>query len=104
MSEQNFNVQAAPNESKIQGKIVKIKKDLESMAEIWQVKIEKSFDVKGMLNFTKSRLGDSIKIYVPLDKESKFKEGNFIEAIVTYQGDETGGVFFIAGNNIKLVR
>src|SRR5688572_19889835 len=104
MSEQNFYVQAAPNKSKIQGKIVKIEKDKESMAEIWEVKVEKSFDVEKAPNFTKSRTGNSIKICLPLDKKSKFKEGDLIEAVIFYQGDETGGVFFVDDNGVQLIR
>jgi hypothetical protein len=103
MSEQSFNVQAAPNESKIQGKIVKINKDTESMSQVWDVKIEKSVDVKGMPNFTKSRLGNSVKIYLPLDIKGKFKKGDLIEASVTFQGDEAGGVFFAVDDEIQKV-
>ncbi len=62
MNNQDFNVVAAPNKSKIQGKIVKIKYDIEGGTEVLHVKVEKSYDVEGMPNFTNLHIGKSIKI------------------------------------------
>ena len=105
MNEQSFNVQSAPNKSKIRGKIIKIEKDSKLMTTIWQVEVDKSFDVEGMLNFTKLRIGNTIKIYMPLEKEEeKFEEGDLIGALVSFQGDETGGVFFVEDKSIQLIK
>jgi hypothetical protein len=101
MNNQNFNVQAAPNKSRIRGKVVKIVKDKKLGAKLWQVKVEESYDVNGMPNFTKSRVGDFIKIYTAIDDKSAVKVGEGIEISVTYQADETGGVFFIADNDAQ---
>lgn len=98
MEEQNFKVKSAPNKSKIRGKVIKIENNPKLGATVLQIKVEESYDVDGMLNFTKSRVGSIIKICIPADERNEIKKNQEIEETVSFEGDESGGIFFIVDN------
>lgn len=95
MGEQNFKVNSAPNKSKIRGRVIKIENDSMLGAKLLHVKVEESNDVDEMLNFTKSKVGNIIKICIPADEGSEIKKNQEIEVPVSFEGDEGGGIFFI---------
>ena len=47
-----------------------------------------------LANLARSRVGESIPIYVHPDLKEKIQAGDLIEARIFFEGDERGGVFF----------
>lgn len=80
---------AAPNNSKVKGKIRNIKRN----SKIWiELEVIDSTDVEALPNFTKSHIGSLISIIIE-PEFGEVKIGNMIEAFVEYMGDEHGGIF-----------
>jgi hypothetical protein len=81
---------AAPNNSKIKGKIRNMKRNSKISVEM---EVIDSNDVDALPNFTKRHIGSDIPIIFEPESEAKLKIGDVIEAFVEYLGDEHGGLF-----------
>jgi hypothetical protein len=95
-----YGVPAAPNESVIRGKLVQVRPAPGGAGSIWDVEVIESRDVEPLANFTRSRVGESIAVYVHPDLKKKLEPGDLIEARVFFQGDERIGVFFLKDDDV----
>src|SRR4051812_17481446 len=96
-----YSVPAAPNESVIHGKVTQVRPAPGGAGSIWDVEVIESKDVEPLANFTRSRVGESVAVYVHPDLEKKIEPGDLIEARVFFQGDERSGVFFLKGDDVS---
>jgi hypothetical protein len=95
-------VPAAPNETKVRGKVVSVEPGPEGVGSAWQVELHEADDVGDMPNMARARVGDTITVLVhPKVKESP-AEGEAIQAQITYQGDERGGAFFLSPDDVRI--
>lgn len=83
-------VGAAPNNSIIRGKIKHIKKNSKVFVELTVID---SFNINGLPNFTRNRIGENIELLMDESDVSNLKEGMEVEFYVKYVGDEKGGLF-----------
>ena len=81
---------AAPNNSRIKGKIRNIKRNSKITVDL---EVIDSNDVEGLPNFIKHHIGSVISVVFEPESEAKLKVGDIIESFVEYLGDERGGVF-----------
>ena len=68
---------------------------------IWDVEVIESKDVEPLANFTRSRVGESISVYIHPDLNKTIKPGDLLKARVFFQGDERSGVFFLKGDDVS---
>lgn len=85
-----YMVGAAPNNSIIRGKIKHIKKNSKVFVELTVID---SFNINGLPNFTRNRIGENIELLMDESDVSNLKEGMEVEIYVKYVGDEKGGLF-----------
>ena len=85
---------AIPNDSLIKARIVDISRtDERNFPIIANLKILDSEDVNDMSNFTKDKIGQTIKVY--FRQEDEFKLTDTVNDVhVEFSGDERGGRFF----------
>lgn len=95
-----YNVSAAPNESVIRGRVLRVQPAPGGTGTVWDVELEEAEYVGDLANLARSRVGECISIYVHPDLKVKIKEGDLIEARIFYEGDERGGVFFLKGEDV----
>ena len=95
-----FEVPAAPNGSAIRGKVLGIKETSEG-GQVWEVLLEESKDLGSLPNFTKSRIGETISVYLAPETGVMVRESDDIEAHVSFHGDEHGGAFYIADGSVR---
>lgn len=99
MDEQQLRgITAAPNESKVCGALVKVERGPEGVGYVWKIRVDESYDINGLPNFTKDRVGKIIPIYVPPEMGKDYKEADMVKVHVSFQGDERGGAFFLVEN------
>jgi hypothetical protein len=96
-----YAVRAAPNESRIRGRLVKVAPGPEGVGELWKVKVDESEDIGGMSNFGRARVGETISVFVHPYLKRRFSESDQIEARISFQGDEAGAEFFLIGNDVR---
>jgi hypothetical protein len=96
-----YAVPAAPNESVIHGKVVQVRPAPGGAGTIWDVEVIESKDVEPRANFTRSRVGESIAVYVHPDLKKKIEPGDLVKARVFFQGDERSGVFFLKDDDVS---
>jgi len=95
-------VPVAPNDSLVTAKVLDHAIDTTSGQTLYILIIEilSSEDVAGMPNFTKDKVGQSIKVYSKLEFSADLV-GKTIRANVSLVGDERGGKYWIA--NIEVI-
>jgi hypothetical protein len=103
MDSQRFGVNAAPNESKIRGKIVKIDPGPEGLGSIWTIEVSETEDIDNLPNFARRYVGKLISVLVHPEMKKEIKEFDIIEAHLTFQGDERGGEFFLIDDKVRHV-
>jgi hypothetical protein len=81
---------AAPNKSKVKGKINGIKRNSQTVVSL---EIISSEDVEGLPNFTKSRVGTTIEVKYDKENASHLQKDALLQSYVEYVGDEYGGMF-----------
>jgi hypothetical protein len=96
-----MGVPAAPNASRVRGRLLSIEPGEEGQGTIWKVKVDASLDVDKLPNFARAHIGKVIEIIVPPDCRHKVVRGYNIEARVAYDGDERGGAFFLIENDVR---
>ncbi len=101
---QPFSAPVAPNESIIRGKIIRVGQLPDNAGSTWDVMVKETESVDNQLNFTQSRVGKSLLIYVQPKLAARFNAGDFIEAHVFCQGDERGGDFFVKDDRVLLLK
>jgi hypothetical protein len=97
-------VPAAPNECVVRGRINRISPSPEGEGHLWELKVEETDDVEGMRNFARTRVGDEISIFVPPGAARSLKKGDRVEARLSYEGDEHGGMFFLKEKGAKALK
>ncbi|QMU30522.1 hypothetical protein [Adhaeribacter radiodurans] len=97
------SVPSAPNQSIIQGQILKIEKGPEGIGNAWSVKVEVTQDVSGYANFANRYLGKEITILVHPEMKKAFHIQDKIKASIFFQGDERGGSFFLIGDKVEMI-
>lgn len=97
-----YAVPAAPNESVIRGKVTQVRPAPGGAGSIWDVEVTESKDVEPLANFTRSRVGESITVYIHPDLNKTIQPGDLIKARVFFQGDERSGAFFLKGDDVSL--
>jgi hypothetical protein len=90
-----YGVPAAPNESVVRGALEGAGPSPEGQGRLWELKVEETDDVGGMRNFARPRVGEVISVLVPPGEGRGIKEGDRVEARLSYEGDERGGSFFL---------
>lgn len=98
---EGFSVPAAPNESVIRGKVVRIRPTPEGLGTIWDVELAEAEGVGSLANLALSRVGETVSVYIHPDLKVKIREGDLIEARILFQGDERGGAFFLKGQDVR---
>ena len=101
MDSQRFGVNVAPNESKIRGKIVKIDPGPEGLGSIWTIEVSETEDIDNLPNFARRHVGKLIPVLIHPEMKKEIKESDLIEAHITFQGDESGGEFFLIDDNVR---
>jgi len=83
-----------PNDSLVKAKVIKITKtDERNFPIVSDMEIMYSDDVNDMPNFTKDKIGQTIKVC--FRQEDEFKLTNTVGDVhVEFSGDERGGRFF----------
>ncbi len=83
-----------PNDSLIKAKIIKITKTNErNFPIVSDLEITHSYDVNDMPNFTKDKIGQTIKVWFRQEEESKLID-TVNNVSVEFSGDQHGGRFF----------
>lgn len=90
-----YGVQAAPNECRVRGAITGVGPSPEGEGRVWELKVEEAEDVGDMRNFARTRVGETVNVFVPPGEAGKLKKGDRVEAHVSYEGDARGGMFFL---------
>ncbi|HKV11830.1 MAG TPA: hypothetical protein VJ725_27035 [Thermoanaerobaculia bacterium] len=98
---ENFRVPAAPNESVVRGRVVRIRPTPEGLGAIWDVELKEAEEVENLANLARSRVGETVSIYIHPDLKVKIRVEDFIEARILFQGDERGGAFFLKGQDVR---
>lgn len=98
---QPLRAPVAPNECKIRGTLTEVERGPEDLGFIWKVTVDETDDVNNLPNFARTHVGNSISIYVHPEMKQQLKAGNDIEAHVFFQGDEQGGAFFLANDDVR---
>ena len=96
-----FGVPAAPNESTIRGRLLDIQPGPEGLGFIWKVEVTESQDIDQLPNFTRPYVGQCLSIYVHPDMKKSVQEADLIEARLFFQGDESGGAFFLCDDDVR---
>ena len=99
--QQPRGVPTAPNESIVSGKIVEIGAGPEGMGKVWKVHVDESRDWDDLPNFTREHVGETIPIYVHPGMRKEFKVNDTVEFNVSFQGDESGGAFFLLDEKVR---
>ncbi len=94
------SVPAAPNESVVRGKVLRVQPAPGGVGTVWDVEIQEAEDAGNLANLALSRVGECLPIYVHPDLKVEIKEGDLIEARIFFEGDERGGVFFLKGEDV----
>jgi hypothetical protein len=81
---------AAPNNSKVKGKIIGVKRNSQTVVSL---EITSSDDVDGLPNFTKSRVGTTIEVKYDKENANHLQKGAILQSYIEYLGDEHGGMF-----------
>lgn len=89
-----IGVPAAPNKSLVKAEIVSVGKGPWPDSYQIELLIQASQDIPGFANFTKSRVGQIISAVTRTEVED-LREGEVIQAQLTYRGDEHGGLFLV---------
>lgn len=87
-------VPAAPNKSLVTAEIMSVSKGPWPGSYQIELLIQDSQDIPGFANFTKSRVSQIISAITRAEVE-ELREGEVIQAQLTYRGDEHGGLFFV---------
>lgn len=83
-----------PNDSLVKAKVIKITKtDERNFPIVSDMEIMNSDDVNDMPNFTKDKIGQTIKVCFRQEDESKLTDSVY-NVHVEFSGDERGGRFF----------
>ncbi len=96
----SYGVPAAPNESVVRGRVLRVQPAPGGTGTVWDVELEEAECVGDLANLAQSRVGECISIYVHPDLKVEIKEGDLIEARIFFEGDERGGVFFLKGQDV----
>ena len=96
-----MGVQAAPNESRVRGRLLSITPGEAGQGTTWKLKVEKSLDVDDLPNFARAHTGKTIEILIPPELKHHLAKGDAIEARVCYDGDERGGAFFLIDGDVR---
>jgi hypothetical protein len=94
-------VPAAPNESIVRGEVVEVTPVPEGMGAICKVRLQAARDVGDLANLAASRVGEVVEVYVHPKVKGRLKEGDQIEAHISYMGDERGGGFYLKGDQVR---
>jgi hypothetical protein len=87
-------VPAAPNKSLVTAEIMSVSKGPWLGSYQIELLIQDSQDIPGFANFTRSRVSQIISAITRAEVE-ELREGEVIQAQLTYRGDEHGGLFFV---------
>lgn len=90
-----YGVPAAPNECLVRGRVHQVGPAPEGEGRILELKVEEAEDIGGMPNFARTRVGETINVFVPPGEAKGLKKGDHVEAHVSFEGDERGGMFFL---------
>ena len=96
-------VPAAPNESWIRGRIVSVRPAPGGVGAVWEIELTESRAEGSMHDLARSRVGTGITVYVHPGLRLHPRTGMTVEARVRFQGDETGGAFFVMGQDARVV-
>lgn len=91
-----YGVIAAPNASRLRGKLLSIKPGPGGQGSTLELKVEEAHDVGELANFAKGRVGEVISVLVPPGTKHKFKAKDQVELQVKFEGDARGGEFFLS--------
>jgi len=92
--------QVVPNASRVEGKLLAIEPEPDGVGSIWKIAVERAYDVEGLPNFAQSYAGSTIEVYVRPRLKSGLRAGERLRARVTYRGDERGGRFALAADDV----
>src|SRR5690349_11154061 len=96
-----YGVPAAPNESIVRGKVLSVQPAPGGVGTVWDVELTQVEDVGKLANLARSRVGQTLSIYIHPDLKVEIETGDLIEAHVFFEGDERGGVFFLKGQEVQ---
>jgi hypothetical protein len=94
-------VRAAPNASRIRGRITRVRPAPGGAGQVWDVDVHEAGDVTALANLAAPRIGKSVEVYVHPDFKEPFAAGDRVEATVVFEGDERGGAFFVRGDEAR---
>jgi hypothetical protein len=95
-----YSVSAAPNESVVRGKVLRVQPAPGGIGTVWDVDIQEAEGVGNLANLARSRVGECLPIYIHPDLNVEIREGDIIRARIFFEGDERGGVFFLKGEDV----
>ena len=102
MSESRRSVAAVPNAAIVRGRIRRIAAD-PAGGTVWELAVETARDVPGMPNFAQAHVGQDLSVYVHPELSHDLAEGDRVQARVTFRGDERGGRFALAADDVRKV-
>jgi hypothetical protein len=98
-------VPAAPNQSRITARVERVGPAPGGVGAVWEVQLRRAAaEPAGMANLARSHVGRRVTIYVHPGFKQAVGPGDVIDALVTYQGDERGGAFFLKGDSVTKAR
>ena len=97
-------VRAAPNESKIRGRLIKVAPGPEGVGQVWRVQVDESEDLGKTADFARGLPGKEISVLVHPYLKKKYSESDLIEARISFQGDERGGAYFLMGEDVRRLK
>ena len=98
---ESLGVPAAPNASRVRGRLVSIRPGPEGQGAIWEIAVAESEDVDNLPNFGRVQIGRTISVYVHPGSSHALAENDAVEARVAFQGDERGGAFFLIEDDAR---
>ncbi len=98
---QRSGVPVVPNASLVRGRLERIEPEPGGSGSVWEIGVDGSDDVEGMPNFTRTRVGQKIQVYVHPQFPRTLKAKDTVEARVAYRGDERGGRFVLVDDQVR---
>lgn len=96
-----YGVPAAPNESIVRGKVLRVQPAPGGVGTVWDVELKQAEDAGKLANLARSQVGQTLSIYVHPDLKVPIEAGDLIEARIFFEGDERGGAFFLKGQEVQ---
>jgi hypothetical protein len=95
-------VPVMPNAGSVQGRLLDIQPAPGGGGSLWQVAVSAVHDVPGYPNFARDRVGQTLSVFVPRGLGHGLQKDDTVEALVSFRGDERGGLFVLRDEPRKL--